>query len=63
MTRSWHNTQARLVERLGLSENPSSPRGFSQFCGAIRGAHLGRTIAWNDLPETVRMHATVRLPA
>lgn len=63
LTRSWHNAQARLVECLGLSENPSSPHGFSQFCGATRGAHLGRKIAWNELPENVRMHATVRLPA
>lgn len=63
LTRSWHNAHARLVECLGLSENPSSPLGFSQFCGATRGPHLGRKIAWNDLPENVRKHAHARLTA
>jgi hypothetical protein len=46
---------------LGLSFNPDSPQGFSQFGEAILGSHLGKKIPWNQLPERVRKHITRRL--
>ena len=48
-------------EALGLSNNCDSPQGFSQFGVAIEGRHLGRQIAFADLPENVRLHIYERI--
>ena len=46
---------------LGLSHNPDSPQGFSQFCDCEAGPHLGTRITWAQLPDNVRAHAVQRL--
>ena len=48
-------------DALGLSDNCDSPQGFSQFGVAIDGRHLGRQIAFADLPENVRLHIYERI--
>lgn len=57
-----HNhSDDRLFTCLGLSENPDSPQGFSQFsCGHL-GLHNGDPVFLSDLPENVRRHALARI--
>jgi len=50
-----------LFMALGLSDDPDSPQGFSQFSAAKVGPHLGRQIAFQDLPQNVQEHAIGRL--
>lgn len=38
----------------GMSEDPFHPQGFGQYCSAMAGRHLGRRIAFEDLPEPCR---------
>lgn len=51
----------KLLECLGLSLNPSSPQGFSQFSGCQDGPHLGQKIEFSELPENVQKHVKARL--
>ncbi len=46
---------------LGLSINPDSPQGFSQWCDAVEGHHLGKIITFKDLPESVKKHVLERI--
>lgn len=46
---------------LGLSDNPDSPLGFSQWGDAVEGSHLGERISLKELPENVREHIKRRL--
>ncbi len=46
---------------LALSNDCASPQGVSMCAYSIRGPHLGRAIAWHDLPAHVRDHAARRL--
>jgi hypothetical protein len=46
---------------LGLSDNPGHPQGFSQWTDGQDGTHLGKRIAFADLPDKVRQHAAARL--
>jgi hypothetical protein len=46
---------------LGLSFNPDSPQGFSQWSDAVEGSHLGKRITLKELPENVRKHIERRL--
>ena len=46
---------------LGLSDNPDSPCGFSQFSGCKEGEHLGKIISFNTLPENVQKHIIKRM--
>jgi len=47
---------------LGLNANPDHPQhGISQWSEVVRGAHLGRRIAFADLPPAVRAHLQRRL--
>jgi len=46
---------------LALSDAPSHPQGFSQWCECAPGRHLGRRIAWADLPERIRRHVEARI--
>jgi hypothetical protein len=53
-------------DMLGLSDNPDSPQGFSQFSGGDYtpngdNSHLGKRIKFSDLPENVQKHAKARL--
>ena len=47
---------------LGLSNNPGSPQGFSQWCGQVEaGPHLGKELSWEELPANVQAHIKIRL--
>lgn len=46
---------------LSLSDNCNSPMGFSQFGECPVKNHTGKRIAWTDMPQHVRDHATARL--
>ena len=46
---------------LGLGDCPDHPAGFSQWVSAVLGPHLGKQIAFDDLPERVRLHALERI--
>lgn len=46
---------------LGLSENPNSSQGFSQWGEAIDGNHLGKRINLVDLPGNVQKHILSRV--
>ena len=47
---------------LGLSHNPDSPSGFSQWCDAIaEGVDLGKAISFQELPQRVQQHIKMRL--
>lgn len=39
---------------LGMSEDPSHPQGFCQHTVAMFGAHLGRRVPFQTLPECCR---------
>ena len=51
---------------LGLSEDPDSPQGFSQYAGNINtdgiteGPHLGALLPWDTIPENIRAHIIMR---
>jgi hypothetical protein len=34
----------------GMSENPTHPQGFGQYCSAQPGKHLGKRISFDALP-------------
>ena len=57
---SW-NDNALTFEALGLSDNPTHPQGFSQFCPAVEGEHLGHKLAFEDLPEHIQDHVKARM--
>ena len=50
-----------LYTCLGLSSDPTSPQGFSQFSMAMPGAHLGDKIDFFQLPENIQAHVIERL--
>ena len=39
----------------------NDPRGFSQFTTGQKGAHLGKLITFDDLPELIQQHIINRL--
>lgn len=46
---------------IGLSHNPNSPQGFSQYTTCQAGSHLGKKIGWSRLPPEIRAHIKRRL--
>ena len=46
---------------LGLSDMPTHPQGFSQWCTGMRGPHLGRMVKFADLPENIQRHIVARV--
>lgn len=47
---------------LGLSSDPSSMYGYSQFGhGMMEGEHLGEPIEWEELPSNVQKHIEERM--
>jgi len=60
LRRAWI-TVYPLEAAFGLSDNPDKPDGFSQCCEVIDGPHLGKPIAWMDLPENIQKHVVKRL--
>lgn len=61
LLREWYDSDSRLVSCLCLSEMPSHPMGVSQYTSAMRGAHLGRKLRWQDLPMEIQRHVKARL--
>lgn len=55
------NKGRRVRFALALSDDPSHPLGVSQWGECWPGRHLGRRIAWGDMPENVRRHVTARI--
>jgi len=50
-----------LHEALGLSNDPTSPQGFSQWTSAQEGEHLGKRLDFSDLPKHIQEHIEMRL--
>lgn len=50
-----------MYECLGLSSEPNSPQGFSQFDTCQMGEHLGRELNFEELPENVQKHVLGRI--
>jgi hypothetical protein len=46
---------------LGLSSNPTSPQGVSQWSSGQEGPHLGKKIPFNKLPPEIQKHVLRRL--
>lgn len=47
---------------IGSSENPFHPQGFGMHVTATPGPHLGKRIAWADLPPDVQRFARQSFP-
>jgi hypothetical protein len=47
---------------IGASANPFHPQGFGQHCDVMPGPHLGKRIAWGDLPADVQRFARQEWP-
>lgn len=43
-----------MYEAVGMSAEPFHPQGVGQHCSAMPGAHLGRRIAFEALPQDCR---------
>ena len=61
LNEDYHSYPSEMFGCLGLSINPTYPLGFSQFCGAMEGEHLGRKLNWDDLPIKIQTHISLRL--
>lgn len=57
-----YRVQGGLWECIGASSNPFDPQGFGQHTTAAPGAHLGKRIHWDALPEDVRKFAKQAFP-
>lgn len=51
----------KLYMVLGMSNNPNSPQGFSQWSSGTLGAHNGKKIAFSSLPKHIQQHVRSRL--
>ena len=51
----------KMFACLGLSDNPTSPLGFSQWSSGELGSHNGKLITLDALPEDVKKHALRRI--
>ena len=47
----WPETVG-CVMAIGMSEHPTHPQGFGQHTSAMDGSHLGKRIAFRDLPTS-----------
>lgn len=47
-------SDTNLFAARGMSANPLAPQGFGQYCSAMAGRHLGKRIAFADLPQACR---------
>jgi hypothetical protein len=50
--RVYDNGGEHHVMAIGMSENPTHPQGFGQHTSAMDGSHLGKRIAFRDLPTS-----------
>ena len=46
---------------LGLSFNPDSPQGFSQWSTCQDGNHLGKKVSFESLPINIQNHVIERM--
>lgn len=51
----WQREGNGLYGCIGMSEDPFHPQGFGQHSSAAPGRHLGKRIAYGDLPVECRM--------
>ena len=51
-----------LWQGIAASEAPFHPQGFGQTCSAAAGKHLGKRIAWRELPSDVQRFARQTFP-
>ncbi|MHB9071670.1 MAG: hypothetical protein ACYC54_15025 [Sedimentisphaerales bacterium] len=58
---AWSDYADGRLSCLGMSNDPISPQGFSQFSSCIEGRHLGGRIAFSDLPELIQNHIKLRM--
>ena len=66
-----HDNQGKTFDRytvvfddgtaLGLSHNPDSPIGFSQWGSVAEGVELGKAILFQELPDRVQEHIKARV--
>ena len=57
-----NNPHRRLYMCLGMNDTPENPSfGISQFGECILGKHLGKKIAFNDLPDNIQIHVNRRM--
>lgn len=47
----WRQNKPRMRQGRAMSSNPRSPVGIGLFIDCEAGRHLGKLIAWADLPE------------
>jgi hypothetical protein len=50
----WGYKDSPFYPMRGMSANPFHPLGFGQMCHGTPGRHLGKRIAFADLPEDCR---------
>jgi len=56
------NPNRRLYMCLSMNDLPEHPSlGISQFGKCIIGKHLGKKIAFNDLPDKIQIHVNRRM--
>ena len=58
---AWSDYADGRLTCLGMSNDPISPQGFSQFSSCTEGRHLGKRIAWSELPELIQNHIIIRM--
>ena len=58
---AWSDYTDGRLTCLGMSNDPCSPQGFSQFSSCVEGRHLGKRTAFSDLPELIRNHIIIRI--
>lgn len=54
--KDWQE-RPRLWVAIGASERPFHPQGFGQMCSAQAGRHLGKRVAFKELPGDVQRFA------
>ncbi len=60
--RAYPSYRLGTYSYIALNNSPTHPQGFSQWGeGAMPGKHLGKKIAWGDLPQNVQEHIVFRL--
>jgi len=59
LTEAWHF--GKSCDCLGVSDDCDSPQGFSQWGDCVEGEHLGREIAFDELPQNVQNHVMARI--
>lgn len=57
-----YREKSGLWAAIGASENPFYARGFGMFVTADPGPHLGKRIAWGELPQDVKRFARESFP-